>query len=213
MSFAINYNYSIYSWLKKKVDPSDVVLDFGAGFGEYCNRFYNDGYLKIQAVEIDESMYAKYMCPVQKALCFEDDKFDLIYSCNVLEHIDNEQEIVDALVTKLKKEGKIKFFVPAKQILFSEMDVRVGHFRRYEKQDLIYILHAAGLDITRCYYYDFLGFFATLLYKIIGSNGTIDKRTLIIYDKLFFPLSRFLDIVTFGKIIGKNLIIEGKKIS
>ena len=61
-------------------------------------------------------------------------------------------------------------------------------------------------------YTDFAGFFVTLLYKLIGSRqGDIFPKSLKFYDKFIFPLSLFLDKITQGKILGKNVWIMVKK--
>src|SRR5689334_21663708 len=97
---------------------------------------------------------------------------------------------------KLKKGGRLLVYVPAFQILFSSMDRKVGHVRRYTRQDLAEKVTAAGFRVVDNSYVDSIGFFVTLLYKLIGSDsGDINRKALIIYDRVLFPLSRLLDRV------------------
>ena len=130
MSLAKKYNDHIYNWLCTN-DYSNI-LDFGAGNGTYCNR------IKINnatALEVDEELRLQIKCQSHTNLNeIKDDSFDLIYSLNVLEHIEDDLTVMKKLTTKLKDKGIIKILVPAKMELYSQMDKNVGHYRRYEKK-------------------------------------------------------------------------------
>src|SRR4029077_4273414 len=96
-------------------------------------------------------------------------------------------------------------------ILFSALDRKVGHFRRYRHAGLAALLSLAGLRIERIAYQDCLGFAATLLFKLVGNDdGTINRRALILFDRCVFPLSRFLDRFT-GRWVGKNLLAVARR--
>ena len=89
-----------------------------------------------------------------------------------------------------------------------DMDKLVGHYRRYSKNDLSRIFNKNQWK-GDYKYVDFAGYFITLLFKFIGNkNGTISPLSIKIFDKIIFPISLFLDKVTFGKILGKNIIIK-----
>ena len=211
MSVAYRYNSVLFAWLKEGVECHERIVDFGSGIGEFCNRFVDEGYEAVYSVEIDPSMHPMNRCPSVKRIGEYDEKFDLVYSCNVLEHIEDDGKAVQELYQALKPGGRVKIFVPAKQVIYSEMDRSVGHCRRYEKQPLIQLMEEAGFQVTRCRYFDFLGFFAALVYKWIKGSGTISKDSVVTYDRYIFPISHFLDKVTRGSVIGKNLLLEGKK--
>ena len=142
-------------------------------------------------------------------------QFDLIYSLNVLEHIENDCEILAQFREKLSDNGKIFLYVPSLQFLFSSMDKKTGHFRRYEKKELINKVKTAGFKIEKVEFCDSIGVLATLLYifkdKLKSNNGDINKNQIKIYD-LIFPLSRLFDLVFFSKFIGKNLLLIASKI-
>jgi predicted SAM-dependent methyltransferase len=207
MNLAINYNNYIFKWLNVKQYTN--ILDFGAGNGEYCNRINID---TIVAIELDNYLRSKLTCKSYENLSkIKDLSIDLIYTLNVLEHIENDLNIVKKLVGKLNNNGIIKILVPAKMELYSKMDKKVGHFRRYEKNELIKLINQSNLELIEYRYFDFLGYFISLLYKYIDNSGEINTRNLIIYDKIIFPISIFIDKITFGKIIGKNLMIIARK--
>ena len=208
MSHAVNYNSGLYQWVARDVRPGEAVLDFGAGNGEYANRFPIGS---IDAAEIDPDLLPLIKQPVYTDISQLAKTYDLIYTINVLEHIEHHDAIVKELYKKLKPGGRIKVFVPARQEIFSNMDEHVGHYRRYDKKLVCQILEAAGLQVTYCRYYDFAGYFISLLYKWLGKDGRITKESIIFYDRAVFPVSRLFDKITTGRIIGKNVIAEAVK--
>ena len=212
MALAKNYNNAIFNWIAKGTNLNDSILDFGAGRGEFCNRF--KGYNNICAVEADESLRRFINCKKYPIIDEVDSKFDLIYAINVIEHIENDSLILSKIYQLLNNKGKLKIFVPAKQELFSKMDKEVGHFRRYEKDKLIKLFNENGFKINYCRFFDVLGYFATLAYKIIdkGEGEDLKEKPLLFYDKIIFPVSNFMDKITFRRLIGKNLILESQKL-
>ena len=208
MRHAVNYNSSLYNWVARDIRPGEAVLDFGAGNGEYANRFPQGS---VDAAEIDPDLLPLIKQPVYTDLNTLPKQYDLIYTINVLEHIEHHGEIVKELYTKLKPGGRIKVFVPARQEIFSNMNEHVGHYRRYDKKLVTQILEEAGFKVTSCRYYDFAGYFISLLYKWLGKDGRITKESVVFYDRVVFPVSRFFDVLTTGHVIGKNVIAEAVK--
>lgn len=208
MSLSVRYNTAIYQWLVEGLPPGASVLDFGAGKGEFCNRL--QGY-EIKAVELDEQMHANLRCPAFRDVSSLTEKFDLIYSINVLEHIDDDSSAVRQLAELLGKNGAMKIFVPARQELYSNMDRTVGHIRRYSMDSIKRLVTDNGLQVVSCRYFDFAGYFAALLYKIMNREAVFNARTVLLYDRVIFPASRLCDMLTFGRVIGKNIVLEARK--
>jgi hypothetical protein len=101
-------------------------------------------------------------------------------------------------------------YIPAFPILFSDLDVSVGHFRRYTKRELKLKLKEAGYKVDKIHYVDCLGFPASLLLRIIGykSRGNIGGlRSMRIYDRYIFPFSKILDQIGFKRLFGKNIVV------
>ena len=141
----------------------------------------------------------------------EDASLDYIYSLNVLEHIEQDAEMLSTLTQKLKPGGRILIYVPAMPLLFSSMDRKVCHFRRYTRSSLGRLADTAGLDIQYHHYADCIGFFATLAYKWSGNtDGSINLRALITYDRFIFPLSKALDYL-FRYRLGKNVYLLARR--
>lgn len=74
-------------------------------------------------------------------------KYDLVSCFEVLEHVKHDKKLLKELVGYSKKFVLIS--VPAKQKLYDSSDEAVGHFRRYEKTDLLKMIEDADLDIVK----------------------------------------------------------------
>lgn len=190
------------------------ILDFGAGTGDLASRFRKRMGFPPQLLEIDATL--REVCVsrgfiVQTRIEEISDQQDLIYSSNVLEHIENDQETVDALVAKLRSGGKLALYLPANMRLWTRMDDVVGHFRRYERAGLRALLERSGLEIEQLGYRDSLGAAVTIFYKYLPNrDGQPSSSSLEFYDRIIFPLSRLLDVVFRGS-LGKNIFVVARK--
>ncbi len=197
MALAENYNAHLTGLLLQHVKNCTDILDFGAGTGTFARALRRHGYA-VTCIETDPDL-----CSSLKELGFHvesavtelgDRDFDLIYSLNVLEHIDDDRAAVDALRDRLRTGGRLFIYVPAFTMLFTSMDEKVGHRRRYTRQTLTALLTDCGLQVETVGYCDSIGFLATLAYKLIGSKtGEIDRSSLLFFDKYLFPIGQVLD--------------------
>lgn len=214
MNEAINYNLFLRGFIKSNLQNSDRVLDIGAGIGTFAKELSLDGYM-IDCIEPDliqlGIIRSLGLRGFQALTEIEDLSIDSAYSINVLEHIEDDTEFLKEIWRKLKVGSPLIIYVPALQMLYSSMDLKVGHFRRYSRKHLIRALIQSGFVVENAKYVDSLGFFASLIYKIWGDkNGNINRSMLIMFDRFFFPMSLFLDKLT-GYFFGKNLMVVARK--
>ncbi|HEX7190877.1 MAG TPA: glycosyltransferase [Thermoanaerobaculia bacterium] len=73
--------------------------------------------------------------------------FDTVTCINVLEHTADDIATLRRANQLLQPGGRIIVFVPAGKDLFGTLDQGVGHQRRYERDELIEKLRAAGFEI------------------------------------------------------------------
>jgi hypothetical protein len=71
---------------------------------------------------------------------------DFVTLLDVLEHQENDREFLRDLVQKMAPGTTLLITVPALQHLWSQWDVALGHFRRYEKSTLLSCTE--GLPLT-----------------------------------------------------------------
>ncbi len=215
MQYAVNYNLYLVSLLRKNLSSTDVILDFGAGTGEFALSLAKHGF-NVSVLEVEPTLCSKLTELGFNAYTtlaeIPDGSQSAIYSLNVLEHIKEDFETLKLISTKLTPNGKLILYLPAFKVLFSDMDERVGHYRRYNKRSLTKILIDAGLEIEKIRYSDFLGFFATLIYKLVPNrDGTISIPLLRLYDCFIFPMNIIFDRL-FHKFLGKNIFTISHKV-
>ena len=211
MAEAINYNRFLLSLVRTFASKTDLILDIGAGIGTFANELQQTGYT-VSCVEPDVHQAKRIRelgIDVRPAVEeFTDASFDLIYALNVLEHIDDDCDALRRWREKLKPNGKLLLYVPAFQVLYSSMDRRVGHFRRYSRAELVRRTQQAGFHVIQSRYVDCLGFLATLVFKCLGSaSGEVNASALALYDRFAFPVSRAGDML-FSRLVGKNVVVR-----
>ncbi|MFC1975334.1 class I SAM-dependent methyltransferase, partial [Chloroflexota bacterium] len=67
-------------------------------------------------------------------------EYDCVVACEVLEHIENDDEFLGLLVGVLSNRGQLVLSVPSRMKFWSKHDEIVGHIKRYEKEEIIKML-------------------------------------------------------------------------
>jgi SAM-dependent methyltransferase len=75
--------------------------------------------------------------------------FDLIGAFDVLEHIDEDREVLHEIHGALRSGGGLLLTVPQHAWLWSAQDAAARHVRRYEASDLHAMLSDAGFEVLR----------------------------------------------------------------
>ena len=211
---ARNYN----GWLTDlviaaKPEGATKIVEVGAGRGTVAEMLRARG-LEIDCIEPDpenQIVLRERGFSVHPAMDEEKpDSIDYVYTLNVLEHVPADEELVRAIFSRLRKGGRLFIFVPAFPILWSRLDDHVEHQRRYRRTPMAAMLRRAGFVLERSRYADCLGFCAAFFFGR-GAQVEISPRSIWIYDRLLFPVSRFLDPLL-GHFFGKNLVVMCRKV-
>ncbi|NTW43890.1 MAG: class I SAM-dependent methyltransferase [Anaerolineaceae bacterium] len=95
-----------------------VVFENGLGLGAYLARLASDAKQAIGLdVELERTIHAhknieQVVCGVGEKLPFPDDYFDLVLSNEVIEHVNNDYQVIKEMVRTLKPTGRIVLFCP-----------------------------------------------------------------------------------------------------
>ncbi len=213
MKKATRYNDFLID-LIRKYSIGGRAIDHGAGAGTFAIPIVAGG-MNVLCMEPDDSLRAELaQSGLEVTASLEeipDYSVDYAYTLNVLEHIKDDREAITELYRCLKPGGRLLVYVPAFQVLYSQMDTHVGHFRRYRRKPLKRLLRDVGFDIGAAYYVDSLGYLATLVYKLVGDrSGSVSPGSVAFYDSVIFPISRIIDFLSIGS-FGKNLTIVATK--
>jgi SAM-dependent methyltransferase len=203
--------------ISMKQTPDWRVLEFGAGTGFLAELWQMFFKITPDCVEIDPELIS--IIQKKNLKCFSDikdvtSKYNAVYTSNVLEHIEDDQTALRDIYDVMTPNGLVGIYVPALPILFSDMDRKVGHFRRYTKRELQRKVECAGFKVVSVRYIDSVGVLASFLIKILGFKGKANigsVASLRIYDVYIFPISRLIDKIGFQHVVGKNLMLIAEK--
>ena len=223
MSFAVNY----HRWILEEFRPflGRKLVEVGAGTGSFSEMLIAENPKNLALVEPSEmfKFLEKNISQIETAASVNyynsvfsesaellNEKPDTIIYVNVLEHIEDDTAELEKVYETLETGGHCLIFVPAFMSLYGAFDEKVGHFRRYTKNELEEKAKSAGFKIVKSKYFDFVGIFPWYIkYKLLKSNS-LESGAVTAYDKFAVPLTRkFERLINFP--LGKNLLTILKK--
>jgi 2-polyprenyl-3-methyl-5-hydroxy-6-metoxy-1,4-benzoquinol methylase len=221
MENAKNYN----NWLYELISPyiGKRVLEIGPGIGNISQKLINDVELLV-GVEpnpycVDQLAKKMDKTPgfilINKRLedCGYDllkrYKFDTVLCMNVLEHIEDDEGTLLFFEKLLEPGGRVVLLVPAFPQVYGPIDLAVGHFRRYTKSSIKYILAKTPLIVERNFYSNFLGLLGWFYNARIRKSSSQDNSQIKLFNKITPILSAIEK--KFGCLMGLSLISVSKK--
>lgn len=216
MSQAVWYN----KWIINKISKflKGDILEAGCGIGNFTNELSKFG--DVWAIDIDKS----YVNEAQKKVLnvkvglgdiekgkffFKHKTFDSIFCINVLEHIKDDSKALKNLNNILKKDGTLILLVPAHNFLFGSIDTSIGHFRRYNKKDLIGLLEKNNFKVTHLRNLNFLGGIGWFITGKIFKKNTVNKDHLKIFNFLAPIFLFFEDMIE--PLFGTSVLLTAQK--
>lgn len=112
-------------------------------------------------------------------LPFRDSAFSMVGLFDLIEHVEDESELLSEINRVLRPGGAVVLTAPAHQWLWSDHDVRAGHVRRYRVSDLVAIFQRSGFKVEFArQFYGFLLIPAVLrkLLRLAGGMGRPPER-------------------------------------
>lgn len=216
---ADNYNSWIVSSLNKYI--KSPALEIGAGTGNISQYFKN--LKKIVLTDVDdgltEGLRIRFkgnkninveVLDISKPLGKVPNKFSSIFLVNVLEHIKDDEKALRNIYSLLGKDGRVVMLVPAKKFAFTVLDKKLGHYRRYEKNELKEKLVKTGFIIERIEFFNIVGLLSWLIRDLINRDSQLKPNQVRIFDSIV-PYLRKIEPKK-GLPIGISLIAVGRKI-
>ena len=152
------------------------VLDFGCGNGIFVRHCHANS-IPVLGIDHDEIVIQSTQDALKadgittnlvrqatlSTILDEKISVDNVVSMDCLEHIEDDYETFMHLVALLKPQGQLTITVPSIPFLFGKRDVALGHYRRYNKQQLISLAQSAGLTDIKLRYWNMLGVAPTFI--------------------------------------------------
>jgi hypothetical protein len=135
-------------------------------------------------------------------------QLESIFSTNMLEHIKDDVGTLRAMADAVGPGARVVNLVPSFRALYGTVDRSIGHFRRYEKEELRQKYEAAGLSVESIQYFNLPGYLAWALVTRVLKQPKVGNNQFHWFNKMV-PIFRTIDKVlpTFA---GSSLICVGR---
>lgn len=217
---ADNYN----KWITEKImeDINSPVLEIGSGIGTISKYFIckkplyltdcDSGfvkYLKTKFKEKKEIFVEKFDLTKNAPVKFNS-KFSSVIGINVLEHIKDDEQALRNIRNVLKEGGRLILLVPAKKFAYTRLDKNLGHYRRYEKEELINKITKTGYVVEKIFFFNVVGLLSWIIRdKIERENIHLKPNQIAVFDRIV-PILKIIE--SYIRIpIGISIIVVAKK--
>lgn len=158
-----NRNKCITSIIKR-YPPSGPVIDVGGGNGYVTRGMLDEGFDAVLLEPGTEgAINGKNVRQIPSVICstfldagFKASSIKAIGCFDVVEHIKNDNELIDHFSYVLEPGGLLYVTVPAHNMLWSQSDVRAQHYRRYNKAMIEQLLSERFEVIYFTYFFSIL---------------------------------------------------------
>lgn len=194
---------TLLMWALGKYGQSfQSFLEIGCGTGYVLSgvaRQYPDTKLYGSEIFIDGLAFASARVPSAELMQMDarhipfHEEVDVVGAFDVLEHIEEDEQVLDEIRNALKPDGILMISVPQHRWLWSPADDHACHVRRYTAGELHKKIRAAGFEILRST--SFVSFLlpAMLLSRLKSSKGQAEYDAT---DELKLP--KILNAVFYG---------------
>jgi SAM-dependent methyltransferase len=213
-------------WIVASIRPylAGNILEVGVGHGSYYEYFGEIG--GYRGIDIDPQNVANSqarfpaanfeigdVCSEQFRSKFGPGSADTIICCNVIEHIEDDSRAVANMVNALSCGGHLFILVPALQELYGELDRLAGHYRRYDKSQMLRACSGTPTRLLELRYFNPIGGLAWWVNRFARHQSLDDSAVnaqIRIFDKYVLPASKLLDPLT-RSFFGQSLICVVRK--
>ncbi|MEP7112621.1 MAG: class I SAM-dependent methyltransferase [Ilumatobacteraceae bacterium] len=211
-------NYS--EWILELIAPhvSGRILEVGAGRGTYSTYFADHGHLTaLEPSQAHSSALRERLKDHPNVVVINakldgtaaPGSYDTVVLLNVLEHIPDDHQALGDIYESLAPGGKMILWVPAFEALYGKFDHRIGHYRRYRRNQLLALVHKVGFQQVTARYNNVPGFFAWwLIVRILGKTPT--GRLAAVSDRYFVPVIRRVERLVRPP-LGQSLLVVAQR--
>lgn len=186
---------------KTNLKKGDSVIDIGCGTGGFAKVLDNEKY-DVSCLDTEELaiQYCKkrnlknlYLGNLKSFQKQNQVKFKAAFMLDVIEHIEDDQDVVNDVYKILDDGGYFIAAVPAFQWLWSKHDEIHMHYRRYNKTNFAPLFKKAGFKIEYISYFNTFLFFPAVLKRFVDkllkkeSDKPVDELSSNI-NSLFFKI-------------------------
>jgi SAM-dependent methyltransferase len=204
-------NRLVVSLMRRFFPAARSFLEVGCGAGVVLEALHAElpqlrlvgGDLYPEAIEIARERVPDAEFVLLDALSLEfHDEFDVVAAFDVLEHIDDDEEVLRRLGVAARPGGGVIILVPQHRWLWSAHDEIVEHRRRYTRSELVTKVRGAGLEILR------VSSFVSALLPAMALSRVVDRVRRRPYDPVARLEPGFLNGFFERLLDGERVLIE-----
>ena len=199
-------NANLYKFVSDAA-VGDSLLDVGAGAGGFM-RYCANKITHVQGIEPNKKLRS---LALQKGthIAYSNlkevndlrNKYSTITVIDVLEHIEDDEGFVKSLLNLMEDGARLIAVVPAYSDLYGKRDIKLGHYRRYNKKYFVKMITSTGLRLKEARYWNMLGvppyWFSEKIIKReianIRENKYRKDKGIDILNKLLFAYFRHVE--------------------
>lgn len=233
------FRLSLIEFLLRKSLKRGIILDAGCGDGSLSIRLARMGFevyavdasaqwcaiaqKRIKSVSLDKRI--KVICSPLEKVALAPGSLDAILCGEVLEHIENDQEVLKTFQRLLKNEGVVILSVPLDNKKRDIWDTITGHVRLYNFGKLKESLESVGFKIEKTFSwgYPFAKLYHRLIFlkwaqkaqseqEIVKPKHTLTKVGKNSIFSVIFSLIFFIDLFFTHPKEAIGIIIKAKRI-
>jgi 2-polyprenyl-3-methyl-5-hydroxy-6-metoxy-1,4-benzoquinol methylase len=211
-------------WIFEKIRPwlGKKILEVGCGIGNLTGLLLNHGETNVSDVNEDylQAVKNKFRghlnlkellpwdirqgCPKNPGI-----SIDTIVCSNVLEHVEDDDAVLKNFYQLLPVGGRLIVLVPALKMLYNILDRELGHFRRYNKKELIQKLTLNSYKISYLSFFNFFGILGWFVNGTLLRRRFLPTRQIMIFNKMVPFLIGAEKIIPL--FVGQSLIAVSEK--
>ena len=187
-------------WMADTIRPyvGEKVLEIGAGMGNLTRQFCK-GRKHYWATDINAEHLNRLrnrlqnrpglelsLCDLSRGADFNAfaGKADTVICLNVLEHMEFDLECARNMYRALEAGGRAIVLVPHGQEIFGQLDVVLGHYRRYSHEQLEQVLEQAGFEVERILSFNRISRPSWYVKAVVLKQSRIARYQIKIFDQL-----------------------------
>jgi 2-polyprenyl-3-methyl-5-hydroxy-6-metoxy-1,4-benzoquinol methylase len=221
-------NYQLWPLEFVRIGQDDQVWDSSAGIGLFsmkiinnCKKLLITEFSKTNLDVLEERFNLIQNCIVKYCDLtniekeeIKSENIDIIFNLDVLEHLEDDQKVLNDFYTILNRNGKIVLKVPAHKKLYCDIDRKIYHYRRYSKAELTEKIRSAGFTNIKVRYINPLGAVSyfikgKILNRSTNFSNTFSKNKLTVINLIVPFMIRLERLIP--SLFGLSLVAVAEK--
>jgi SAM-dependent methyltransferase len=202
--------------LKRKLLPMadrKLILDLGCGTGTELEMLAKYGIVTAldinqSALELAKEKKCQTILADIEKFTLPEKNYDIVCCFDLLEHLNEDEKVLNNICQSLKNNGYLFFTVPAVKSIFSTHDLALSHRRRYNKKELNYKLVKAGFTIMSLGYWNSILFPLEVAIRLVKKFIYLKLLKRINFEPDSKPINPVINKVLFAVLNFENILID-----